>query len=599
MPLIRKEVENYLRMKTTGGQFEAKSLFQDPKKAFGHRKFMFETEDAEWEFLEKFGNVSDNILYDIMSHKKKILTSTAVYNNVGATPKFHADMLYNHIKNKGIVEDDALIKQTIKKSSNFIQKASEVTSQFDESVNSVSDTINAWISAVLTGKSMIRDIVYDQTTYSALQSSLINESSAVKEFAKNSWGLIKMAVQQGKSDELVKMFEAQGLAIDIAAMNKYMGLQEAMQMSTKQSKVARAAEKTARGVSKFTLADIVLRSSRVAKTVEVGKNFLQILDGKLGATKVMQSYLDDYGFGVKELEVLKNAKRLMHDGKEVMIDVDSIMDLPDDLFKGVIRAGEDVKSAKLRISADARLFMQNWINDLSATTSIRGQVFSPTDDNLVNRTLGVSTRFSNIALSQKYNQQRVAMRAAGLDPNYIGHLHAWDIKSPVMDLYRASKGSPLHTGKVVGAAISAAIVSMWIKDLYSGNTPREITKKGVLEEAVALTGAGGLFGILLNNMYYSDDVLSTPLGGTVVRPTKQLVEGAVNVEEDVYGEYVWSPDKKKMGRAAGKFAKKLPFKDTWMTRAATDALFRKGIGMEMSNYEKSELKKNNQEKIIE
>ena len=597
--LVAEEVEKFIDMKTRGGAFEVKSLFQDPKKAFGHRKFMFETEDAEWEFLERYGNVSDNILYDIMAHKKKILTSTALYNNVGATPKFHTDVLYEHIKSKGIIEDDNLIIQNIDKSSFFMQKASKPISQFDEMFNDASDTINAWISAVLTGKSTIRDVVYDQTTYSAIQSSMINETGVISEFVKTTWGLLKDSVRYNRTKELSKLFESQGLAIEISAMSKYMGLQEAMQMSRKQSKVARVSERIAKGVSKFTLADTILRASRVNKSVQVNKTFLQMLDGELGETKVIASYLDDMGFGAPAIDILKKAKRISHNGKEVMIDIESIMDLPDSAFKRFIRAGESAKSAKLRLASQYRLFLQNWINDLTATTSIRGQVFSPTNDNVANRTLGVATRFSNIALSQTYNQQRVSLRAQGLDPNYIGHLHAWDLSSPIMDLYKAMKGNPTYVGKFVGGAIVSSIISQWIKDIYSGNTPREITAKGTLEEMVALSGVGGLFGIIMNNMYYSDDVLATPLGGTVVRPGKQMFEGAVNMEENVYGEYVWSPDTRKMGRAGGKVAKKLPFMDTWLTRAATDALFRKGIGMEMSNYEKSQLKKRNQEKIIE
>ena len=586
---VLKAVENYWNEKTKGSSFGVKSLFQSSKKVFGHRRIHFKDAESEWEFLQRFGATDSNFLYSAMSHKRSLMTKTTLYNIHGADLEFNADMLAEHIKGNKLVTDTKGVEQKIKESSDFIQNLSYSASLQDQAINDAYGAIQSFTSASLTGKSVVRDVTYDQTVYSAQQAALIKDTSVTKEWMKSVWELTKTALDGDYMDELTDMLEAQGFAINVAAHHQYQGVAESLTNFNKRSKTARAFDAIGAGVSKWTGADRVLRASKVNQHIHSSNIALKVIDGKMAKTNALASYLDEVGLGSKELEILRGVRRTQIHGKDALIDVNRITALPDESVKGIMQAGESATDTKRRLQLMYKDFIMEMSNDLSARTSLRGRLFPKTGGAASDSTLGLTTKFSNIALSQYYNQQRLMLRAAGQNPNFVGHTSAWDLKSPVMDFVHVAKGNPVAVGKWFTSAVATGMISLWIKDLISGNTPRDITPEAITE-GLSLTGFGGSLGMVMNNMYYSDDILATPASSAILKPAYGIGKALISEDDGLKGE--------RIKKAGAKAAKKMPFMDTWYTKAAVDAAFRKGMNIDMTSYERRKLDENNQEKLL-
>ena len=504
----------------TNESFMPSSRFKSTTNPFSSRKFHFKTTELEWAFHKTFGQGDDNVLSSALSHKRNLLRSTVLHELHGPNVNFNLYALSKHIESKQILSASE-VKAHIIKNTHALESrmgiGSPATRTYSDSIEGLQHTITSG----LTGSSAGRDIAFDKTLYTGVVSSLYKKNNQFMETLKVTWDLLKTAVQSGEIERFGRILERQGIMTQMSSGQLYSSqLMDApgvksITTDTKGQAIARRFKNFAKGgrdvVSWLTLANRIQRAGRVSQSGNAGSIILEGLSNDFKkATPALQIQFEQAGLGELEFNALKKIKRFKHNGKDVLLDIHAFKDLDQktiDSFKRNLETNEDA-IRRLRYSYQ---FMSNEvINMLSTVPSRRGAAVPSRMEGhqKVNDLLNFSFRFSNIAISQWVNQQRVLRAASGLNPNSAGGLN--------MSYVEIARRNPMALTGAATAAVIGGLNILWLQDLTNGNTPRDIDAKAV-RDAVLASGMSGWVSWMAGNFKFGDDVIGTPLNA-IIKP---------------------------------------------------------------------------------
>ena len=344
----------------------------------------------------------------------------------------------------------------------------------------------------------------------------------------------------------------------------------------------RATEAVAEGVSKGTFADNANTSSRIANYIFISsfldkalvKNFDEL-------PTAMKAFATQRGLDSDIWDIVKGLDKLIDPERGISLGVnaDSFDDIAPELLKKVQRPTETIKQTRMRLKHSWINFINDDVNNLSATVTERGTLAKMTNKPLVDGILTGILKFKNIALSQHYETMRVMDAASGLNPDHIGHINA------MKAFGRLDLTNPLLSGRYVGSMLAAGAAINWANDLTDLKTPREIDAE-FIQDAFLNSGGAGLAGILYETGLHSKDIIASP--------SEALVEPGINL-----GKAVVTGDGDKMKKAGVRAVERyVPFFNMWHTRAISKRLFRKAVGVELQRrHERRLMRERGQENI--
>ena len=566
--------------------FSASSGFKKTTNLFGHRKIHFENDEAEYAFLKLFGRMDKGIMGGALAHRKNLLKKIVSYDLHGANVEFNAYNMAKFLEAKGIGYEAS--KRMVDKGMAKMKTYQGEMTQQEETASLAAKSASNLVSSVLTGASFVRNMMFDNTIYTGIVSGMLQKNNILGEIMKATWALGKATLKRGETAKLADALETQGLAIQISQNQLYQDIVGDMvsagkQKDTKLGKIHNVTEKLAEGVSKYGTADATLRASRTSQAINAGSMILKGLNTAFDDLPTgIQIALKQANIGDAEWRILKKAPKFQNpnNGKDIMLDINKFEDISDIALKQIQKPLESLEDVRKRLNYSYQQVMTELTNELSAITSLKGDL--PYKWGLemkgVGEWLRLAFKFSNIAQSQWFNLMRVANRAAGLNPNVTGGTFGGAVDFSLLPL--AVKDTKL-AAQVIAGTVTGGLFTIWMNDIMKGKTPRQLSPKVALDAALG-NGAGGLISILANNAYYNDDIISTPVS-SVGKPIKSAGQNLIQG---------------KTGQAAKHAAKMVPYLNLWYTRAATEALFREGLKVPPTPWERRLMREQDQKHII-
>ena len=497
---------------------------------------------------------------------------------------------------------------------------------YDGVAQVTSDILSRIISAGLVRLSAVRDFFYDRTIHAAMMKSLFlgADNGAFLGTLKTMKEILIGARFGQRSGAVEGVFNDVGIATKLSVVSLIRG-QEAVYDAAKNRTRNRALSGTnyvTNKVSAISLADATTRSSRVFESTNASLLIFRILEtdyGKLG--NIEKFYLARAGFDKTDFNDLKKAERIKFyserrelakgprrvkdDGDRRIFDKgrDDEVNLraqegtqrrqgkPErrelelgsqkgrkdgrrEKFmegKEIIINAETIKSSKRGLATEKeadRVLAQKYLHllesltsDVSSVTTIHGTPLVA--EGKLKPISQLITKFFAMPLSQ-YRALTNGIRASvGLD---AASGLAGDVMSPGKLL--STKGGRIPVMKSAVGMMAGGILINMAADLSEGRIPELPDGPGDIGffvDAMSQTGLGGLPAIAINDMYYSDDIISTPLQA-YIDPVKDLVT---------------APTKKNPGASAGKAAARLakvtPGVNLWYTRWFVNFLFDTGL----------------------
>ena len=579
---VVKALTSWFDAAVEDGSFAASSKYASTKRIFGHRAIHFDDFENEFGIMMKYGDTRNGIIPGAFQHKRALLRKITMYNNIGPDVGFTLHTLNKHLgtkKIKGLDQDD--ITRTLVSESEHLETMAGLKSHLGETANHVLRSIDNIMSAALTQVSNVRNLVFDNTLYSALGSAVYKDGSVVVEAAKTMWGMASYAVRKGQTKEYIHLIESQGLAARMSFQQYAQGIIEnaAGDGWNAGSKAARMAHRVSLKAANFTSVagggDLTVRVSRMYQamnTTGILKKAQAVSYDKLN--NALKGTLEQTGIGKAEWELFQQLSTIQRRGKDIVFDFDSLSKLPDEAFAKMLRPLESTKGAKLRLKAIFQDMQSTMMDEMSATVSHRGRLIPSGSTNpLVMGVLKSAFKFSNIALSQYMNMNRAMMKASGLDPNGVNPYTLFNLA--------LAKRDPALYGKYMATIASGGALILWAGDQSKGLTPRTMSPDDWVE-ALTVAGFGGVTNIALNSFVFSGDVVSTPISA-FGKPIISLL--TAETEEG-------------RKRAAMRLAKLVPGMNLWYTRAAINKAMAKGMGIaEYSRWDRRMMEERNQDPV--
>ena len=315
----------------SGQTFAPNAAYKSTTNVFGFRKIHFDTIEAEWNFIKKFGRMNDGIIGGALKHRERLLKNVSYSHSHGPNINFSLYSLREHILKNSKVKNATAVHKRIQQESEALEAVLGRGMEVDETTYYLNTALQDIVSYGLTGSSAIRNLTFDQTIYTGLMSHMLTGRGQIEETGKAIWALMKNMKNNGRMDELVQIFESQGIMTQIENALLYKGhLQETMgeaalnQGTSKAQKYlkkgARFAASARQGVSKWSAADRMTKASRTSQAVNSGKIIMNGVDkvGWGGMSKGARNVAEQAGFDSDMWSALKKVKRIQHDGNMVV-----------------------------------------------------------------------------------------------------------------------------------------------------------------------------------------------------------------------------------------------------------------------------------------
>ena len=544
-----------------------KSLFSpEVKKINVRREIAFLDDAAEFEFLTTVKRKNTDFVMDAFAHRQRVLRDSRITEMHGTDLSDIADTIGNTVKNDkqvlSILGDDvdkivdANNKQQIRKAG--IARGS--SGSVGDATQTFIDVVSDLSSAAWTGLSGLRNLMYDGTFHPAWVAHIQNDSSFIKEYM-GAWGrMVSLSTTKNKRVQMTNLLQDQGIAAIISThhMNKgVLGIEE--ELRAKASKTLAA--KAGRSVGKWSGGDRLFNAQVVGEnfeTMAVINRALNLDWDEIKGDHVLKNLFAESGINKKQFDAFKDAKRLQWEGKDYMIDVDSLDASGQGGLQTSKQAASKLKAAYLNLHA-------NLLNDRAARTTLDGTVSNTIDFDSPWTVL--FHKFYGIGLSQnranlKYTRLHEGLSSAG-----------GDLKG-LYDVGKTAKGAAF-LAKYMMASVSAGMLYLWSRDLVHLRHPRDITP-GAMLEAGLVGGVGGIYAFAGNDLMFNGDVISTPLAAPI-KVGKDIVRSVGSKRGD--------PVKS----AVKGVARITPGANLWFLAGAKEAAMRKAFGR--SGYERRRDKK--------
>lgn len=558
--LIRA-LKEYRNVLTDDNPFIMTSNYKSSVRLFGSRKFHFKTKKKEWDILQKYGRGTEDVLNQVVNHKRNLRKNVALYQSLGPKIGLVMNELANHIAE---VNPNVTLKQArdlVDINSTLLKNRMGRQSKLEGDHAEVATTLQNIIKYAFTGFSAIRDIVGDQTVITGATRALIKNGYMLKEVPRATWQLLKHTYNGKKTDYTLKMMERQGIIGKIQQHILYSGHSDTVAANANvgkgslAEKVRKASDWAVETQSKLTLADRINRSSRASNYIETSNLLHEILTHKTEMSRAMIGYLEQAGLTVDEFRLLNKVDRLEYEGQVIGLDIESLgKHLTDAELSKFTKALETPKDVLQRLRQGYLNLHTELTNTMTALTSHRGTLAVELKEGggIIGEFLKHILRFSNIGVSQWVNYHRAMLLSKGLDPNT-----ASSFKQGYIGL---AKKAPIRgMGAMIGTFAASGYMINWANDLWNGETVRDINAKNTAEALIA-GGFGGWYGWLYAQWIYNRGAVGSPLG-SMVRESYNLAQGG-------------KTSKRAAARAGQKF---IPFLNMWYTRKGAQMLLRDGL----------------------
>ena len=523
---IRKKAAMIKDLIDSDTNFTPDSIYRATKSVFGFRKLHFKDVESEWQFIERFGRNNQGILESAMSHKQHLLKSLVYYKTHGPNVQFSLYNLNKHIADKYKNLDTNKITKAIDDESVVMKHKMGASSLSDELTHNIKQSLQDLVSYGLTGSSTLRNISFDQTINTGLNSHLLTGNNQLQETASAFSDLIKYSIKGDNAQEIVKLMERQGIMIQIEHAMLYRGfLDDSLSNTYSKNKdlkldLSRKAAKFTstwrKKVSKWSLADRTTKASRASQAANAGGVILDALENPRGITKATKNLIEQVALTDAEFAAFKYVDKIQYEGKGIALDTDTFNKIPDNVLDKLKNPLETKADVINRLKYGYQNLHMEMLNHLTAVTSRRGATIAKTGNPVIDTAIQTTLRFSNIGLSQWYNTIRLTRASTGNDPNITGPIGALRIKE-------AQSSIPAFARLAATQAVGGYMI-LWSNDLFNGKTPREISIKNTLY-AIAASGAGGWLSWIYMQSHYNHGNIGTPLK-SYIQPPKAAIEAA-------------------------------------------------------------------------
>lgn len=512
------------------------------------REIVFKNDDMEYLHYKEYSDPKRTVFNGMFGHKADLLRKSKTQQLLGSDlDLFQAEV-------KGVIAEkvghttDVVEKLADKLAINTQLTSNALANTTNEVAATLSRAVSSSISAGLTQLSVLRNIFFDNSIHSAIVKSALEDGSILKNVMTTTWGLMKNLGQRGKTKELARLLELQGLMIEISGASITKGefasgyVRASRNINNRKiyHKAADVIGELEQWTSTWGGMDATVRASRVQHALGSMKLINEADVDSL--TKAFSEQMNIAGITKADLEAIKASPDILHDG---------------------IKIGKDIKDRDLHDKYN--LIVSNMTNDLAAMTTAKGSILA---GSLTTERgpLSLITKFYGITLSQYRALLRNTRLVSGLDPD----------SSDIVGLLELAK-TPTGLRYLTAAGVLATkggLMRNWTKDLLEGREPRDLTPEAVLDGFMS-SGLGGIHNIAAQNIMYARDIVQTPLGSTI-RDIERLGKGIASGDSD------------KIKTATHKAVKRLPIgANLWFTSGAVDALFYKGLDTPKTTHSKT------------
>lgn len=542
-----------------------------PKKKktnLGHsREAVFNNDGrSELAYFKATNPIDTDVLRAVFSHRQNLLKNAKLYELHGANLSMAIENMA-----KVFLDDPEVGKilgsDKLRFTEKYMRELGEdvgllrsSTSDMDQTVNTAVKTISNLASAQQTGFAAVRQFINDGSVHTAFQASALKGTSPLAEWAGAMSGQINHMTKVKKTKELAAMFEDMGVAMAFSTNHLTQGLLSEEKL-LRTSRWERYSHNIAEWHGKVTLSDWLYKSQRVHQSQHVSSILERsFADGWGDMEPIMKRMFREAGVTESVFKQLADAPKLKFEGSIVGIDFKKMGASELTPFQSV---KQNVAAARTSyITVHSKL-----LNDLVTSRTLRGRVTSDwAPKGAVARLI---FKYWGINLDQYRSFLRLNRLAAGLDPD-VG-----DIKG--LGTMALTGRGVYRLGQALPSMMASGIMYQWIRDLADGREPRDITGHA-LAQAMSFTGWGGVYGLMAQDIFYNQDVISSPLGGAV-----DVGRGIVKATMAKRGN---------IGGTAARGAKRLiPGANLWFTSMAYDKLLYDGLGARRTRREKRRDKK--------
>ena len=570
------------------GKLKPRDKYNTPMIARESEWFGFADAEAEWHFISQFGDLDGGVAGGIFTTRQqrmaKLSTDVLLGNDWGHTLQRFSRAIAENTR----ADTFEGIERYVHNRAGFLNGILE-GGKYDEVYDHLISGINSFISGTFTGAASLRNVVNDNTMYTALVRSSFDRSSVLWGYMSNMYKVLRGAFMQGRTNELAELVELQGVATTMSQKQIVEGVaNNIVNMSRKgpdwSRKFAYGMNRFSDGISKWGGADAVNKAARVNGAIQVGHMLRTALrQGNFHTIpKGFKDALLKAGIGEKEFEVIKNLDwvRDPRTGQQLLPNVQGILD---DNFRVKIMRGpnETSEQARGRLRNSMVAFLEETTSELIPKVQSSDIIGHDKFANPLSKLATSSIyRFAPITLRQYHGLVRAFRRMSGLaDANVnVGEL-----------AYQATQ-HPIAFGKLLGLMTTSGLATLWAYDIKNGKTPREMSKQTVME-ALNFSGATGALGIIYMSLQYNQALMSSPLN-SVGMSLHDFVEVMANINKPGGEERAKRQFKRLIIRMGG-------YTNLWYTKAVTDKLISEGLNLQVSQGEMRRLRERGQEKWLD
>ena len=569
------------------GKLKPRDKFSTPQISRDAEWFGFADAEAEWHFIAQFGDLDGGVAGGIFSTRQQRMAKLSTDVILGSDWGHTLQAFSRAVADNTTADSFEAIEKYVHNRAGFLQGVLE-GGKYDEVYDHLIGGVNSFISGTFTGAAALRNILNDNTMYTALVRSSFDRSSILWGYMSNTYKLLKGAFMQGRTNELAELVELQGVATTMSQKQIVEGVaNNIVNMSRKgpawSRKFAYGMNRFSDGISKWGGADAINKAARVNGAIQVGHMLRTSLKHSFNAVpRGFKDVLLKNGIGAKEFELLKTLEWVKdpRTGQDLLPNVHAI--LSDDFRVKTIRgANETGAQARARFRNSMVAFMED------ATSELIPKVHSADiigHDKFANPLSKLATssiyRFAPITLRQYHGVVRAFRRMSGLadaDVN-VGQL-----------AYQATQ-NPIAFGKLIGAMTTSGLATLWAYDIKNGNTPREMSKNTVLE-ALNFSGATGALGIIYMSLQYNQALMSSPLN-SLGMSLVDFAEVLATADKPGGGERVKRNLKRLIIRMGG-------YSNLWYTKAVTDKLISEGLNIRTQQFQQRRLRERGQRRWLD
>ena len=533
---------------------------------------VFKDFDAQYVFLNEYGNLSTDILGDAFRVRHRAAYEIGSSDVIGTNLKESRTAIMGGIeagikenaKFKKLIEDGKLDVSELKKAMENYTSVFEpqVTGGAGADLQNVLSGVGAFISGTLTGRSVLRNLLGDTTFIAALSANAFAKNgvfmTAMSDIGAQFISIInRSGVKAGRGFLEELGFEMAQSQVDLLSG----ATMQATRAQPKGGRFSKKIKKYGQAVGEFN--DTINFAGLMHSVTEqryyrrYGRVFLKTFQNPDQMTGAMRRQLQLFDIGDAEIALFKNLDTIKWQGQEIMHDFRKVMELPDEKIAIVRRPGETMQATRTRLMNSYRAALQSTVDETLAKPTLKDNL-SPgaKTTGFASIVSAQAAKFLPITMRQKDNILKGFLRAVDLDPHDVD----------TVGFIQAAYKNPMVFGMYTTKLALTGIAMNWVIDLANGRDPEPISAKSVLA-GLSTSGMLGWLSVAHTNLRFNDQIIGAGPVSAYVPVGKAWYDAAAELDAD--------KTKKAIAKTSQRFF--IPL-NTAYTARAHDWLLRKGLG---------------------